>query len=261
MKNYDIISSNFVSFIKDDESGFTLVELSLVILIIGLLAVGVLQGQDLIRAASIRSAVSQIDSMEIATNSFRVKFGFIPGDIPQSKASAFGLTNVAGVGNGNSSIEGLSGAGCDGERPLFWAHLSEEEMLEGFTLDGAQGGYTIATDGVSNSGTFPVSELGLNSGMMAYTDTDRNHYLHIGLQDNASSGACSAINTLTPAEAYGVDNKLDDGDPTRGVVTAQSDIATTLATSATAGCLAASVSEYNLGDDSILCQIRLRFNR
>ena len=66
--------------ISPSRSGFTLLELSIVLVIIGLLAGGILVGRDLIHAAELRSVVSDVDKFTAAANTFRLKYNCIPGD-------------------------------------------------------------------------------------------------------------------------------------------------------------------------------------
>ena len=63
-----------------NKNGFTLIELSIVLVIIGLVVGGVLVGADLIKAAKIRSAVSDLDKITAAVNTFKLKYNCIPGD-------------------------------------------------------------------------------------------------------------------------------------------------------------------------------------
>ena len=72
-----------------NHSGFTFVELSIVLAIIGLLVGGVLVGRDLIKAAEIRGHVQQIEKYNAAANTFRSKYGGLPGDLLSSRAAAF----------------------------------------------------------------------------------------------------------------------------------------------------------------------------
>ena len=69
--------------------GFTLVELSIVLVIIGLIVSSILVGQELIQAASIKSQVSQIQTYQASVGTFMAKYRAIPGDFP--KATTFGF--------------------------------------------------------------------------------------------------------------------------------------------------------------------------
>src|ERR1017187_6744999 len=89
--------------------GFTLIELSIVLVVIGLIVGGVLVGQDLIKAAQVRAEVTQLEKFNSAVNTFRVKYAYLPGDIPDPDASRFGFQargSGEGMGDGNGIIEG-----------------------------------------------------------------------------------------------------------------------------------------------------------
>src|SRR5665213_289434 len=94
--------------------GFTLIELSIVLVIIGLIVGGILVGQDLIKAAEVRAQISQIEKYNQAVNTFRAKFGGLPGDLPAVYANQFGFIPRGsgcnnGRGDGNGLIEGEQG--------------------------------------------------------------------------------------------------------------------------------------------------------
>jgi prepilin-type N-terminal cleavage/methylation domain-containing protein len=73
------------------ESGFTLIELAIVLVIIGLLVGGVLVGRDLIEGAKVSATISQIQKYNTAADTFREKYGYLPCDIPDPHATQFGL--------------------------------------------------------------------------------------------------------------------------------------------------------------------------
>lgn len=94
--------------------GFTLIEMSIVLVIIGLIIGGILTGQDLINAASIRAQTSQIEKYQTAVHTFQNKYGYLPGDIPNPYASNFGFQTrgtIEGEGDGNGIIEGIATCG------------------------------------------------------------------------------------------------------------------------------------------------------
>src|ERR1035441_8985409 len=124
-------------------AGFTLIEVSIVLVIIGLIIGGILVGQDLINAAAIRAQVSQIEKYNAAVNTFRTKFNALPGDMNAATATAFGFTArgaFAGQGDGNGLIQGvLANAAASnggwivfaGELQMFWVDLSTANLIDG----------------------------------------------------------------------------------------------------------------------------------
>ena len=69
--------------------GFTLIELSIGLVIIGLLIGGVLFGRDLIEGAAIRKQMSNLAQLDSGVNAFKMKFASLPGDMSMSKAAQF----------------------------------------------------------------------------------------------------------------------------------------------------------------------------
>ena len=122
------------------ESGFTLVELAIVLVIIGLIIGGVLVGQDMIKSAEIRSTIGQWESFNSATNVFKDKYRYIPGDINGTRAAEFGLlarAGTAGLGDGNGLLSACGVLAADGllagcETLLFWRDLNTMNLLDGY---------------------------------------------------------------------------------------------------------------------------------
>lgn len=82
-------------------SGFTLVELAIVLVIIGLIVGGVLAGQELVHQARIRQTVNQFTGFIAAAHTFDGKYGGMPGDLKNATNHWQGVTN----GNGNRFID------------------------------------------------------------------------------------------------------------------------------------------------------------
>jgi prepilin-type N-terminal cleavage/methylation domain-containing protein len=107
------------------QQGFTLVEIAIVLVIIGLLLGGVLKGQEMIKSAKVKSQMQQIDGISAAFNTYQDKFGVLPGD----DANAAANTGVAGViaGDGNGTFSAV-----EGDRRV-WEHLEAANLLAGYT--------------------------------------------------------------------------------------------------------------------------------
>lgn len=227
------------------ESGFTLVELAIVLVIIGLIVGGVLVGQDLIKAAELRATSSDIEKYNAAANTFRNRFNGLPGDLLADRADQFGMTprtGGAGTGDGNALVEGCAQSstalGC--ETALFWVDLTNAQLIgDAFTVgvgasdgiaDGNSSAATITT--VSDMSRFlPTLPLRESAFVHVYPQGGRNFFYLGALQtgaagiaetvgQNATTYEIQGLAGLTPAEASQLDDKVDDGAPTTGVVRA-----------------------------------------
>lgn len=107
------------------QQGFTLVEIAIVLVIIGLLLGGVLKGQEMIKSAKVKSQIQQIDGISAAFNTYQDKYGALPGD----DANAAANTGVAGLtaGSGNGSYNNTEG------NRRVWEHLQAANLLTGYT--------------------------------------------------------------------------------------------------------------------------------
>ena len=107
------------------QSGFTLIEIAIVLVIIGLLLGGVLKGQELITSARVRNLISQQDGIKAAYFGFLDRFRALPGDYNQA------TTNITGAtANGNNNGQILAAGGVD-EHILVWEHLSKAGFING----------------------------------------------------------------------------------------------------------------------------------
>lgn len=194
------------------QKGFSLVELSIVLVILGLLVGGILGGRSLIRAAELRATAREYESFQTATNLFRNKYMAFPGDM--KNASAFwGDWNSDGTPAG---AEGAMNGNGDGvvtgtERLSYFRHLS----LAGLVAGSYSGNHALpAMDAIAGVNV-PHSKL---AGANLYINSRNDIYETGGnyLQIQAAAGPPWSI--LSPADAWAVDSKLDDGNPSSGIV-------------------------------------------
>ena len=211
---------------RSAQAGFTLVELSIVLVIIGLIVGGVLAGQDMIRAAEIRSTISQIEKYNTAVNTFRDKYGNIPGDILSSDATRFGFTARSGAanrGDGDRQVEAVgSGLLLGNETVLFWRDLSQVALIDN--------GFTTAVDAFANNATaitvgqmkdfLPDASIGLGHYITVMSSAGRNYFQIARVTGVSNAGVYTLENAMTPQTAFNIDDKLDDGNPTNGSIVA-----------------------------------------
>ena len=263
--------------------GFTLVELAIVLVIIGLIVGAVLTGRDLIKAAEIQSAISEIGGYNAAAVTFRNKFGGLPGDLLAARASRYGLADRAGSiahGDGNGIIEGCatreSALGC--ETALFWIDLSSAKLIsEDFVIGTSiADGNSLAANLATTDAMEPyLPNLALRDTALvhAFPINDRTHFLIANVYTDASGDIqFFGQGGLAPQEALNMDEKMDDGLPATGILKAISALdangaGTTLdagASPAAAGeCVnaALSPSKYNVLNDSfaidLTCNVQL----
>lgn len=261
------------------QSGFTLIELSIVLVIIGLIVGGVLVGQDLIRAAEIRAQISQIEKYNTAVNTFRGKFGAIPGDMNASTATQFGFNDpncTGGIGqrDGNGLIDGGSSAGALGqggyETGLFWADMSTTGLTQ--YVDGTYNfsNHTNPTTPCGSSLTsaisttinlyLPVAKIGHGNYVYVYNNNSINYYGLSDVTNIASGGQITSTPSLTVQQAFNIDQKMDDGLPATGNVITNYVTGNAVTQITTGSCV--TNSTYNIGPttaNSAACALSFAF--
>jgi prepilin-type N-terminal cleavage/methylation domain-containing protein len=216
------------------QHGFTLIEISIVLVIIGLIVGGILIGENLIEAGKIRSTISQMEKYNTAVNVFKTKYNCLPGDCVIAANFGFQAAGAyRGQRDGNNILEGVwnnadnsfgSAYQYIGETPLFWRDLSEAGLIEGEFKTATSIDNTCT--GKSQDDYFPRSKLGnsyINIWVMgggwqyikAYT-----HYYQLSKLPSPplSCGTLSAEVGISVNQAYNIDVKIDDGAPKTGNV-------------------------------------------
>ena len=116
------------------QSGFTLVELSIVLIIIGLVVAGVVGGQALVRQAKLKGINADINSFIVASESFRQQYNSFPGDLTNMKSYFSTCTDSGGNtcnGDGDARIDNGGDDLAPYEDIRFWQHLSLAGFLQG----------------------------------------------------------------------------------------------------------------------------------
>jgi prepilin-type N-terminal cleavage/methylation domain-containing protein len=223
--------------------GFTLIEMSIVLVIIGLIVGGILVGQSLIAAAAVRAQISQIEKYNTAANTFRGKYGYLPGDIPNPYAGQFGFQTrgtYPGTGDGNGLLQSDMTIGglqvgafpFDSEQAMFWVDLSAANLIEGSfssatptsnnTLIAATAvGQYFPQAKIGNGGYVYVWSGGWKGSNVNEQGGDGQNYFAVGIVNGSNvNGASFDAPLMTPVQAYAIDTKMDDGLPQSGGVLA-----------------------------------------
>jgi len=135
------------------EQGFTLIEIAIVLVIIGLLLGGVLKGQELITSARVRNVISSQDGIKAAYFGFLDRYRALPGDYLTASAQA-NIPGCAGCfgGNGNGQI---ITDGTSSESVHVWEHLSKAGFITGSYISGA----AVAAATTANTPSNPYGSL------------------------------------------------------------------------------------------------------
>lgn len=207
-------------------SGFTLVEIAVVMVIIGVLIGGILKGTEMVRHMKVVETIGDIENIEKATLAFTEKYGAYPGDIAAQgriRGCPVGGTNCLN-GNENAVVGGtrgvddtnwLSDVRGKSETVQFWKHLA----LEGL-INKVNAGATTSIADFSWGDSHPAAPIGGGYDIYydAWTTIDFDgHILRISL-DSVSPGQPNGV--LSPAQAAEIDRKLDNGNPGTGDIVA-----------------------------------------
>ena len=129
---------------KSTETGFTLVEIAIVLVIIGLLLGGILKGQEMITQAKIKNVINDFNGVTVAVTSYQDRYRALPGD--DGNATTRWTTQNPASGNGDGVIVGKYNATVAGAAPvtaeesnLFWQHLRIAGFVPGLTTGAGSG--------------------------------------------------------------------------------------------------------------------------
>lgn len=183
--------------------GFTLVELSIVLVIIGLIIGGVLTGQQIIQNARITNGINNIQAYQAQFQTYAQNYGALPGDDPSASTRFSSLSDVKTAVNGNNDGKVGTASSFDtadttvpaGESRLAWAHLRAAGLVKNQVTSGS-------------TAVQPPNPFG---GVY-------------GFQNGAFNGAFTTtalcFDKVTSGAAQAIDSRIDDGNSNAGAIQA-----------------------------------------
>ena len=186
--------------------GFTLVEIAIVLVIIGLLLGGILKGQEMITQAKIKNVIADFSGISAAYHGYQDRYRAIPGDDP-SAGTRWATAPAATSGNGNGQVAGTyNSATATDESRLWWDHLRRAGFVSG---NGTQQPFNAVTGMIGvQTGDAATPTVGPTLG----TDA-------AGTGGFSGLIVCSA--NLPDKIAIASDTQMDDGVPISGTVRGQ----------------------------------------
>lgn len=220
---------------RKQQMGFTLVEIAIVLVIIGLLLGGVLKGQELVNSAKVKNMANDFRNVPLFIYGYQDKFKALPGDDPNAVAhlgAGGGGTDAtvqislvsAGGTAGNGVINGnWDSANVADESYIFWQHVRRANLAAGPTdtgnasyaptnADGGRIGIESGTAGFISglNGTYILCSTGILGKFAKQLDTTMDNgdtatgSMQVVTTAHTRGQAAPAMNTLQDANSYTV---------------------------------------------------------
>jgi prepilin-type N-terminal cleavage/methylation domain-containing protein len=260
------------------QTGFTLVELSIVIVIIGFLVAGIAAGSNLVKQAQIRSVISDFNSFQTGYNGFVGKYNAAPGDLNTASSYWSGANNCSVTatttgdarcnGDGNGTIDATATAATE-EVAAAWKHL----QLAGFIGAGISPladaiadlavGVNAPASKITGTGFIITGTTSLTraAGVFAGIANGSNN-LYLGRLATAAPLTSSLTSGALRAEdAFNIDLKIDDGLSSNftGAITGNfRSLDGSAATAAT--CATAATGVYTIANATTACLVGMALN-
>lgn len=177
--------------ISGSQSGFTLIEIAVVLVIIGLLLGGVLQGQQLIENSRVKSAVNDFNGISAGAFAYQDRYGRLPGDDANALPARGDTWPAASAGNGNGAIASTVAT--------IWAPVDEEDI---FFQNLRSAGFVAGDPTQTGANALPQNPFG---GLTGLTTDD------VGTGATTLGGTKICMSMVSGLGALSLDTKLDDG--------------------------------------------------
>lgn len=187
---------------KSRQQGFTLVEIAIVLVIIGLLIGGVLKGQEMITNAKVSKIENDYKGITAAILAYQDRYGVLPGDDPAAATRFPGTWTAADNGNGNGVVSGnwASTTNTDESRKI-WKHLRGAGFLKG-PVDGTAASYQQPTNSFGGLIGFQQNVYGIPGNVVMFGNLQGSVAQILEARGDDGSANTGSVRGSATAAAY-----------------------------------------------------------
>lgn len=245
----------------DRYRGFTLLEMSVVIAVIGLIIGGISVASSIKFNASLQGVIADQTMIIAAVASYKEKYKALPGD--HSKAESIFGSSATDNGNDDGIINKPD---TNNDSWLFWQHLALAKLWKGsYTGDNGADATNTAWDAVIGTNVPKSPFLGVGYSVYYAAPGENNlgaspqtYFLVVGRDSFGGDNHTTFGGWITPLDAKGVDNKADDGLAKSGDIRTEVELANHGTSSCTT--TAAPNQVYNFSNTSAYCNMLFQFD-
>ncbi|MFN7039018.1 MAG: type II secretion system protein [Alphaproteobacteria bacterium] len=232
---------------------FTILEMSIVLVIIGLILGSIYGAADLINQSKLKAVIKEIYKYRVALNNFKSQYNALPGDF--NAATTIWPSAGTANGNGNNAVEGGANSNTPLEDTYVYQHLYLGGMLAEFYVGGLQSGtrkiigknlpvsvYSAGTYDVYTEGVYGISATFLEFGSFN------------GAFNQYANGPI-----LNAIDAFYIDKKIDDGIAYKGNVFSIRSSSNLSNNTCVTNVYYSTPSNYILSDKSVTCRMMILF--
>ena len=205
---------------KRQQAGFTLVEIAIVLVIIGLLLGGILKGQEMINSGKIKSMINDMKAVSIAFYTYQDRYRAIPGDDSAAATRFTGAVSGSGDGVISGNFNAVAAPAPAAESNSYWQHTRLAGFMSGVATAGAALPPTSSVGGVLG---IEDAAYGISGSVGCGSNIPMNmaQSMDIQVDDGTATtgifraGAAGAVITAVAGTAYNI------AAPTAGVIVCQ----------------------------------------
>ena len=197
------------SFNKHRQSGFTLVEIAIVLVIIGLLIGGVLKGREMITNAKIKRVENDFAGVSAAIYAYQDRYGVLPGDDPSASTRFSGTWRTSDNGNGNGNIAGGWNSTNNGvESRKIWKHLRGAGLIAG-PVDNTAASYQQPSNAFGGLTGIDLNLYNLSGHNIVFGEIPGDIAQILESRGDDSVPSTGSIQAHASQTSYAIDNRYD----------------------------------------------------